>query len=831
MSNIDILIKGALLHDIGKMCLRADHSLGNHSQAGAKFLESFLGTAEYDDAKKLLRCLKLHHNSAMKGASVADDDLSYLVYEADNIAAATDRRADEDGSKGFDAEACLQNVFTIFGDITSKPERKYYLRGMNPKDKFNYPTTVSCSAPDTKYKELVSVLESNFQRCNPLKMNNNELLRILEDTMSFAPSSTNKEEVCDISLYIHSKVTAAIVSCMYQYFAAEQITDYKKYCFGPANVEFRDKNAFLLISGDFSGIQNFIYTIPSKGALKSLRGRSFYLEIFMENFIDELLTKLDLCRANLLYTGGGHFYVLAANTKRTKEILEEIKTQCNQWLLEKFGTQLYMALGYAACSANDLRKSGSQRNIFAAVSRELNKDKLCRYDADSLAKLFDSKSIYNKNIDGSRECSICHLSSTELVKSQISDGYVCPTCKGLFELGQNLFKKDIFVVLDTELAGCIELFGTEKKLYLTVMNKLELEKYAASIVRIYSKNEAITGAFIGTRLWLADYYTPDKFGGALEFNELAEQCCDKDYGIKRLGVLRADVDNLGAAFIGGFIRCGADEPERYATLSRYADLSRDLGLFFKLAVDKICQGELTGFDINDKQFPFSLYGLAKQKQRKVHVVYSGGDDMFIVGAWDELLELAVDIRRAFAKFTNGKLTFSAGLALFTPSYPISKMAEITGMLESAAKDSAKDSIALFGFDTEQRDNEEKLQCKHIYHWQDFTDKVCGEKIVFLMKHLGFADEQNKLKAGMSLLYRLHGLIEDAEKDEDRVNIARFAYTLGRMQPSDKNNIALQQCYEEFSQQLYKWYRSATDRKQLFTALDLLIYYRRESKEA
>lgn len=302
-------------------------------------------------------------------------------------------------------------------------------------------------------------------------------------------------------------------------------------------------------------------------------------------------------------------------------------------------------------------------------------------------------------------------------------------------------------------------------------------------MRIYSKNEAVTGKFISTRLWLADYYSAGEKGEVLEFEKLAAACCDGQYGIKRLGVLRADVDNLGAAFIGGFVHQQAAEPEKYATLSRYADLSRDLGLFFKLAVDKLCKGELTGFDINDKQQPFSLFGLSKDKQRKVHVVYSGGDDMFIVGAWDELLELAVDIRRAFSKFTNDKLSFSAGLALFNPGYPISKMAEITGMLEGAAKDNDKNSIALFGFDTEQHSNEEKLQCKHIYHWQDFTDKVCAEKLAFLIKHLGFANEQDKLKAGMSMLYRLHSLIEEAEKD--KVNIARFAYTLGRMQPGDK----------------------------------------------
>lgn len=824
MADMDILIKASLLHDIGKLCCYSDSNIKNYSEASIEFLSNVSEDSDY--ARKILNCISAFNSISIPKAS-DDNNVAYIIYEANNIA----NSEEEYISKSIDEPNCLHSIFNIFGDIKSKDVSNYYPIELSGKNKFNYPYVYNkTNALKKEYKKLVDILAYSFQAEPFEKMDNNRLLIILEDTVSFVSECANRKSVSDISLYIHSKITAAIASCIYQYFAAKNITDYKKYCFSKANADFRNEAAFLLISGDFSGIQSFIYTIPSKGALKSLRGRSFYLEILMENFIDEMLEALDLCRANLLYTGGGHFYVLAANTEKTRQTIEALKVKLNQWLLAKFGTQLYMAMGYAQCSANDLRSSGTQRNVFAAVSKELNKDKLCRYDADSLEQLFDSNSIYNKNMDKARECSICHLSSTELQKvDNISEGYVCSTCAGLYELGGGLFQKEVFVVLDTAVENSLEVFGNDKQLYLAVVNNKELEKYAEHIVRIYSKNEAVTGKFISTRLWLADYYSAGEKGEVLEFEKLAEACCDGQHGIKRLGVLRADVDNLGAAFIGGFVHQQAAEPEKYATLSRYADLSRDLGLFFKLAVDKLCKGELTGFDINDKQQPFSLFGLSKDKQRKVHVVYSGGDDMFIVGAWDELLELAVDIRRAFSKFTNDKLSFSAGLALFNPGYPISKMAEITGMLEGAAKDNDKNSIALFGFDTEQHSNEEKLQCKHIYHWQDFTDKVCAEKLAFLIKHLGFANEQDKLKAGMSMLYRLHSLIEEAEKD--KVNIARFAYTLGRMQPGDKKNLVLQQCYEEFSQHMYKWYINVTDRKQLFTAIDLLIYYRRESKEA
>lgn len=828
MQKIDLLTKAALLHDVGKVCLRADHSLGNHSNAGAGFLATFMDNSE--EARQVLRCVRLHHAGALRAAKPASDDLSYIVYEADNIAAAADRREreNEGEDKGFDAQSCLQNVFTIFGEKTSTPAGKYYLRGMDPKDKFNYPTTNMCLASDDKYQELVDVLKNNFQRGHILEMNASELLRILEDVMSYVPSSTNKSEVCDISLYVHSKVTAALASCMYAYFTANGISDYRQQCFdAKGNAEFRQRDTFLLVSGDFSGIQDFIYTIPGKGALKSLRGRSFYLELFMENYIDEILQQLGLSRANVLYTGGGHFYLLAANTKATKAALQDIQTACNQWLLRNFGTQLYMAMGYAPCSARDLQSSDLQGNVFDAVSRQLGQDKLCRYDMGSLQKLFDSESCYNKNIDGTRECAICHMSSKILLDNG-ENGDICPTCQGLYELGAKLFAKDKhFAILSREQESAVELFGYDRQLFLAVLDEKELVASGDALVRVYSKNEALTGRLIGTRLWLADYYAADSRGKVMEFADLAEACCDEQHGIKRLGVLRADVDDLGAAFIGGFFRYGAAEPAKYATLSRYADLSRDLGMFFKLAVGKLCAGDLDGFD-GSRQPPFSLYGLQKEPQRKVHVVYSGGDDMFLVGAWDELLELAVDIRRAFARFTNGKLSFSAGLAMFSHGYPISKMAELTGALESAAKSTGKNSIALFGFATEQQDAEQGLACDHVYSWDEFTQGVCAGKLQFLQRHLDLdANDAAKLKTGKSMLYKLLNLLEEKE---DGMNIARFAYTLGRQQPPREAREAQRKCYEEFSQQMYQWFVRPEDRRQLRTALNLIVYYLRDTKE-
>ena len=327
-------------------------------------------------------------------------------------------------------------------------------------------------------------------------------------------------------------------------------------------------------------------------------------------------------------------------------------------------------------------------------------------------------------------------------------------------------------------------------------------------------------------MWLADYTSRNTYGDVLDFKELAEKCCNGKSGIKRLGVLRADVDNLGAAFISGFVNQNSLEPLKYATFSRYADLSRDMTMFFKLAVDKICQGSLKGIDGAERK-AFSIFGIEKAPQRQVHIVYSGGDDMFLVGAWDELIEVAVDIREAFGRFTGGKLSFSAGMAMFRPGYPISKMAELTGMLENTAKDMPeKDSIALFGFDTEQKDAMSLNGCKHIYKWKDFTNNVCGSKLKFMLENVSFdGEDTNKLEIGKTQIYRLMNLIEEC--DRDGMSLARYAYTLARMQPSKKDLLPI---YERFSSQMYAWMKNKQDRQELNTAFNLIVYYLREDKE-
>lgn len=828
MKEKEILIKGALLHDIGKVCYRAMKKRINHSKLGGDFLEQYLKLNE--ETERLLNCVRYHHKDYLQKAKLDKNDLAYIVYEADNIASGMDRRENEGEEKGFDPKLNLDSIFSVFySDKEIQVANKYPLIYKDINKAFNYPRKDISLATNSHYEALLNKIKSHFITKDISQISINQLLQILEEGFSYVPSSTNRAEVCDISLYVHSKITSAVASCMKLYFDEQQIQDYKKYCFNSGSKIFRNEKIYRLVSGDISGIQDFIYTIPSKGALKTLRGRSLYIDLLLEEFIDEYLEQIGLSRANVLYSGGGHFYILAPNIEDIKKSIDKLQAKMNRWLMENIGINLYLAIGTAECSANNLMKSEAQGNLFAIVNKKLKDDKTIRYskDEDFLEHIFN---VEKEKDTAKKECNICHNLVDKLWKYNSDEEIACEFCLNLYKLGQDILTQDlVFVISEEKIDGGIKIFGKDKDLYMYAVNIEDIDMFKGKILRIYSKNNLLEND-LAIRLYLADYSAKNENDEVMTFDDLAKSSCKIDKGIKRLGVLRLDVDDLGIAFSSGFVsdKDKIEDNLRYATLSRYADSSKDISMFFKVAINKICAGDLIGcVDFEEKAF--NILGIAKAQKRKVNIIYAGGDDLFLVGAWDEVLEVAIDINRAFKQFTNGRLTLSAGMAMFSPTYPISKMAEIAGLLVQMSKNRKdKNSIALFGMETNLKANG-KPECKHIYTWADFEMKVCKEKMNYLLARLSFdGDKFNKLSVGKSLIYRLMDLIQLA--DEDKLNIARFAYVLARMQPKQDKDEQKRKVYEDFVSKMYQWINNNEDKKQLATALNLLVYYLRDKKE-
>lgn len=824
------LVWASLLHDLGKVILRSGKQEAghNHSQAGSKALMEII--PEGLMRQSVTECVRYHHAREIRHSDLPSDHLAWLVCEADNIASGADRRkkpSEGDEDQLFDPRKSLESVFNII--TTPRSDQDLFL---------SYPVTYGYqdehqlvmphySGPDasqriTAERYHYSAIWHDLKRDlasidwqDPSYIHS--LYSILDGYLSFVPASTDTTEVADQSLFDHLSLTAAVAACLYDWCEEQQETDYRTL-FEQRTSEIRRKPVFLLAHADLSGIQSFIYTIRSKGALKSLRGRSFYLELLLEQTADEIIAALELTRANLLYNGGGGFFLLLPHTKKAISTLQKAYRQFNHWLLTQFGNQLYLGLSYSpACAYQFMWSDNDQtmpiRDVYQTISHEISVQKLRRHADGHLEEIFTP----SQPEIGTRECSICGVSQHLLSDNQIDetvlddltfDETICSTCDHLIRLGGFLAldysvepdSQRVFVVNRTKpsfgLALPLPSFDGSHWLSVRTQHDVRrlLQSEPSNIARIYSKNYRASGLHVSTRLWIGDYnHCDNQEKGAVAFQNFVG--LPHGSGVARLAVLRADVDDLGQLFVKG-ISGGKPNRLMYDTLGRSVALSHSLTRFFRSHINRI----------------------AEKGRYNLVIVYSGGDDLFAVGWWQDIIDFALDLREAFRSFTGDKLSLSAGIGFFHHSFPIARMAEITGQLEKQAKSGQKDQIALFGLESRN----DSILCRHIYTWADFKDQVLVMRD-FLIQHLDLDQEtSSQAMTGRSFLYKLLGLLNMPESDQ-RLSLARFAYLIARRDPGDNASQKEIDHYQQLRNTLYRWASKKDSRNQLLTATMLCIY--------
>ena len=79
-------------------------------------------------------------------------------------------------------------------------------------------------------------------------------------------------------------------------------------------------------------------------------------------------------------------------------------------------------------------------------------------------------------------------------------------------------------------------------------------------------------------------------------------------------------------------------------------------------------------------------------------IYAGGDDLFVSGAWNEVVEFAFDVYQCFRAYTgqNPDISISGGISIADAKFPLYQAANESGEAESAAKGNGRDSNGLFG---------------------------------------------------------------------------------------------------------------------------------------
>jgi len=766
-----------LLHEIGRILDR-------------KSLETLI-----DDEEILNDTLRLT-GSLPADADLPSNSILHLVKMADRIVTRAELRPDESqevkkADKNINPAIPLSSVFNnLKGNKLS-----FYYQPTPLAEEINYPTDIPGFAiTSNDYRKLADKLKKELSDISFGNSYVNALLSVLEANLSCLPSNTMHMDTADIPLYDHCKLTAAIASCIQEYLSYSNRTEYR---FEPsAEDSFYAEKAFLMFSGDFSGIQSFIYNIVSDGALKSLRSRSFFLELTMEHIVDEILEAGGVSRANLIYSGGGHCYILLPNTPQVKENIDMLLKTVNKWLRDGFGTRLYYAWAYTECSANDLMNIPSENapyeQIFRNLSRQLSAKKMHRYTPEELMELNSATKQ-----DGIRECRIC---GTEDRLDKDDD--ICHWCGSFEKLSGRLLQKDLVILVSAqENPECpyIKLPSLSGELYCyftDVTDAVKLYK-EMDIKRFYTKNRSYPQLPNGTKLYMGDYV----------FDTRIEKLLSED-GMQRIAVLRADVDDLGLAFISGFTRQSPDPKVRnqYNTLSRTAAFSRQLSLFFKYYLNFLLEGKEDTYNIPVES--------GQNARKKVVTVYSGGDDVFLIGNIKDILESAIMIQDSFSRYTCKTLSISFGIGIYPARYPIYRSAVETEELESLAKSNdGKNSISLF---TTGED--------HSYRLDIFKKNVLDEKFALLNEFFGYnnADKER----GNAFLYRLMHFIKSSD---DKINIARYAYLLARMEPIGKNE-EYRNLYQKFSNAMYGWILKAQDRKELLTAIYIYIYLTRKRSE-
>lgn len=675
-----------------------------------------------------------------------------LIHEADCLSAGMDRdktkdeEIKEDDIRHF-RKSRLLNIFNEISYDNKSDVKKNYLElrplSIKADDIYEslfpkYPENLSPPFGEMLDNEYRTKLWEDFEDEFKLlpKSNTGSFLfsldYLLQKYTSSIPSST--VDLPDVSLYDHCRTTSALAISIYDFLEGNLTKE---------SVINRSDKKFLLVCGDISGIQNFIYTIASKRAAKSLRGRSFYLSLLSVAIARFFLRKLGYPLTNILYSGGGKFFIVVANKLSNKNKIDNLNREINEKLLEKYTGRINFNLGKSEFSGNELMQ-GNFSDIMGRTIRDLNIQRKKLYHYLSYDKIF-------KPFEDGGEKNTCDVCFKETSEEKDEEGQrVCQECKKMEKLGEKLRKaKAIFEIFEPTdkvirefkdknfyFEECKTLFFALKDTKPGFLEGRFVNRYVINDTSFLDNSSGSSTNGFGFIFTGGQDFSVDVEGKPVDFETLAKPSVQfNEKGISRLGVLRMDVDNLGKIFTSGF-------PNRRRTISRFASLSRRLKLFFGGFISHLVKKE-------------------KFKGR-VHIIYSGGDDLFAVGYWDKIARFAEEISQHFALYVKNPLVhLSAGIALVRPKFPIHKGAQLSGIAEGESKKYCLKKL---------RCNIEKEAITFLgktVSWHDFTIcKRLADKLVELIEQGKQTEEGRKKmnKGFISKLYLLSLIYKQSKKN-------------------------------------------------------------------
>jgi CRISPR-associated protein Csm1 len=689
-SERESLLLAALLHDIGKFRQRAGQPLGledenlkaaclpvyngnyshYHALHSGKFVRDILGKG-YSSVENLI----LYHHQPQ--AFPNSPRLAKIITLADWLSSGERHTKEEGDTAGNPRKDPLISIFSNLSTESGKSGDNTYfpLKGLQDDMEPCFPVTHQEEALNKD--SYLNLWGSFVAECRKFNSQPGDfayiysfLLSLMEKYTLFIPSAAWQDKA-DLSLYHHSKSTAAIAACLYDLNWEESLLDKVL-----SNIKESEEPVAYLVGGDISGIQDFIYSVTSEKALKGLKGRSYYLQLLIEATAKTILNELNLPDSNIIFMGGGHFNLLLPAQEGIPDILKAISKDTNKTLLSAHNGQLAVII-----DAVPIQARGFLRDKFLGHWNQLA-ESLARKKKQKLSELFTDSSAAEKIFIGEplngkeKRCIICSKTN------QSTENTHCPLCDSFIELAQKLARAKSLQW--TPLPKKVTVEGSPES-WDSVLAELGWDfSLLSSPPHQTDRAFNSTNFYPGKAMVFVGSHAPIGENNATKtLDELANDA----QGIKKWGILRADVDHLGKAFRNGL---GEDR-----TISRVSMLSYLLNIFFTLQLQAIIKKSVDA--------------------DKAYIIYSGGDDLCILGSWSVLPQLACQIREAFMKFTSGRLSISAGIYL-APSdkYPIYQAAQFAGIAVDKAKDSGRNRITFF---------EEPLEWNKLIQLEALKDKL------------------------------------------------------------------------------------------------------------
>ena len=450
---------------------------------------------------------------------------------------------------------------------------------------------------------------------------NEQLLTVLE---IWASSIAVNDKFNDLSLYDFIRTTVGITSCLN-----------------------KENGKLRLLGGTISGIQSYLYEIISKNAAKLLKGRSFYVQLLTDSLLDEVLNAFDLSICHVVYSSGGGFYILIPDTEGVESKFDDFRNNIAKKIYKEHKTALFAELAITEPFDTSKQVNAIWDDLFTELGKL--KYKRLHNNSDFVNDFFDFIEIGGTKSEDRDPITNEEIKDTDEIDT-LFDVKMLKITKQQIELGKDLRGANYWISSKRKIENKTETIKDPLGKFHYLERQIPKGDLSnASIIALNETNSHFPFIFYGGN----DFPFNPETGYAKGFDELIE-----NDNFKRLAIVRMDVDGLGTIFSGD-IGTG----KYMLNWVRYVSVSRSLDQFFK------------GY-LNTLQKPY--------KDNSV-IIYSGGDDLFIVGKWDSIISLSETIHAEFKKWSCNNLTLSGGIVLLPNKFPVMQGARLADEVEKKAK--------------------------------------------------------------------------------------------------------------------------------------------------